>query len=85
MFGLRDGWGWLGVGQIEGEWKRCSCALLVVLVISASLLRFAICVVLVALALFSSFLSSITNAVTALRSVRLDMASQEARFQGPFI
>ncbi|CAE7496928.1 unnamed protein product [Symbiodinium natans] len=42
---------------------------------------FAICVVLVALALFSSFLSSITNAVTALRAVRLDYASQEAQIR----
>ena len=39
--------------------------------------RFAIGVVLVALALFSSFLSSITNAVNALRSVRRSSASQE--------
>ena len=31
-----------------------------------------------ALALFSSFVSSITNAVNALRSVRLSSASQEA-------
>ena len=39
---------------------------------------------LVALALFSSFLSSITNAVNALRSVRRSSASQEVatRFLG---
>lgn len=42
---------------------------------------FAICVVLVALALFSSFLSSITNAVTALRAVRLDYETREAQIR----
>jgi len=45
-------------------------------------IRFAIAVVLVALALFSSFLSSITNAVNALRSVRLSSASQEEGYGG---
>ncbi|CAJ1416497.1 unnamed protein product [Effrenium voratum] len=49
--------------------------------ISVSERLFAIGVVVVALALFSSFLSSITNAVTALRSVRLNYASQEAQIR----